>query len=141
MTFYISTLRFNLTFYLPFRRTCVHPRFLVGSCYSIFSFICMLCWSLFVLLYFFFWSLCCLFFFDLWILITPLVSSKKNVKIWRKKQTLLMADSCSWTWWILEGLVWYSYGIYQPQQSLNVQDICCCNQRQYKILTCVPHLF
>ena len=46
-----------------------------GSCYSIFSFICMFCRSLFVLLYFFFWSLCCLFFFDLRILITPLASS------------------------------------------------------------------
>ena len=33
-----------------------------GSCYSIFSFICMLCRSLFVLLCFFFWLLCCLFF-------------------------------------------------------------------------------
>ena len=29
-----------------------------GSCYSIFSFICMFCWSLFALLYFFFWPLC-----------------------------------------------------------------------------------
>ena len=49
-----------------------------GSCYSIFSFMCMFCRSLFVLLYFFFWSLCCLFFFDLWILITPLVSSNSS---------------------------------------------------------------
>ena len=40
-----------------------------GSCYSIFSFMCMFCRSLFVLLYFFFWPLCCLF-FDLRILIT-----------------------------------------------------------------------
>jgi hypothetical protein len=32
-----------------------------GSCYSIFSFMCMFCRSLFVLLYFFFWPLCCLF--------------------------------------------------------------------------------
>ena len=45
-----------------------------GSCYSIFSFICMFCWLLFVLLYFFFWPLCCLFFFDIRILIAPLVS-------------------------------------------------------------------
>jgi hypothetical protein len=36
-----------------------------GSCYSIFSFICMFCRSFFVLLYFFFWPLCCLFFFDI----------------------------------------------------------------------------
>ena len=49
-----------------------------GSCYSIFSFMCMFYRSLFVLLYFFFWPLCCLFFFDLRILITPLVSSKSS---------------------------------------------------------------
>jgi hypothetical protein len=46
-----------------------------GSCYSIFSFICMFCRSLFVLLCFFFWTLCCLLFFDILIMITPLVSS------------------------------------------------------------------
>jgi hypothetical protein len=40
-------------------------QFLVDSCYSIFSFMCMFCISLFVLLYFFFWPLCCLFFFDI----------------------------------------------------------------------------
>ena len=39
-------------------------RLLVGSCYSIFSFICMFCGSWFVLLSFFFWPLCCLSFFD-----------------------------------------------------------------------------
>ena len=33
------------------------PGFQWGSCYSIFSFICMFCRSLFVLLYFFFWPL------------------------------------------------------------------------------------
>ena len=44
------------------------PPVLVGSCYSIFSFICMFCRSLFVLLYFYFWPLCCLSFFDIWIL-------------------------------------------------------------------------
>jgi len=44
-----------------------------GSCYSIFSFMCMFCRSLFVLLYFFVCPMCCLFFFD--IRITPLVSS------------------------------------------------------------------
>jgi hypothetical protein len=38
---------------LPFRSTWVHPRFLMGSFYSIFSFVCMFCRSLFVLLYFF----------------------------------------------------------------------------------------
>ena len=38
---------------LTFQSTCVHPQFLVGSCYSIFSFMCMFCRSLFVLLYFF----------------------------------------------------------------------------------------
>ena len=51
------------------------PDILWGSCYSIFSFICMFCRSLFILLFFFFWPLCCLFFFDIRILITPLVSS------------------------------------------------------------------
>ena len=40
------------------------PDFSGGSCYSIFSFMCMFCRSLFVLLPFFFWTLCCLFFFD-----------------------------------------------------------------------------
>ena len=54
------------------------PGFQWGSCYSIFSFICMFCRSLFVLLYFFFWPLCCLFFFDIWILIAPLVSSNTS---------------------------------------------------------------
>jgi hypothetical protein len=43
------------------------PCFLWGSCYLIFSFMCMFCRSLYVLLSFFFWPLCCLF-FDLWIL-------------------------------------------------------------------------
>ena len=52
----------------------VSPRLLVGSCYSIFSFICMFCRSLFVLLSLFFCPLCCLLFFDLQILIAPLVS-------------------------------------------------------------------
>ena len=54
------------------------PRFQWGSCYSIFSFICMFCRSLFVLLYIFFWPLCCLFFFNIQILITPLVSSNSS---------------------------------------------------------------
>jgi hypothetical protein len=61
------------SFYLE-RTWWVHPRFLVGFVYPIFSFICMFCRSLFVLLYFFFWSLYCLFFFDLRILTTPLIS-------------------------------------------------------------------
>jgi hypothetical protein len=43
-----------------------------GSCYSIFSFICMFCRSVFVLLSFFL-SLCCLFF-------CPLVSSNSSYK-------------------------------------------------------------
>ena len=62
---------------LSFRSTRVH-RFWQGSCYSIFSFICMFFRSLFVLLYFFFWPLCCLFFFYIQILITPLVSSNSS---------------------------------------------------------------
>ena len=48
------------------------PDFQWGSCYSIFSFMCMFCRSLFVILFFFFWPLCCLSFFDLRILITSL---------------------------------------------------------------------
>ena len=58
---------------LPFRSTWVHPRFEWGSCYSVFSFMCMFCKSFFV-----FWPLCCLFFFDLRILITSLVSSNSS---------------------------------------------------------------
>ena len=78
---YIDLLHFSIidkTFTGPFRSTWVQPRFLVGSCYSIFSFICMFCRSLFVLLYFFFWPLCCLSFFDIRILINPLVSSNSS---------------------------------------------------------------
>jgi hypothetical protein len=63
---------------LPFRSTWVQPRFLLGSCYSIFSFMCIFCRSFFVLLYFYFWPLCCLFFFDVQILITPLVSTNSS---------------------------------------------------------------
>jgi len=37
------------------------PVFYWGSCYSTFSFMCMICRSLFVFLFFFFWPLCCLF--------------------------------------------------------------------------------
>ena len=59
----------------PFGPPEFTPGFQWGSCYSTFSFICMLCRSLFVLLFFFFWPLCCLFFFDIQILIAPLVSS------------------------------------------------------------------
>ena len=68
------------------------PGFQWGSCYSIFSFICMFvdrCLS------FFFWPLCCLFFFDIQILITPLVSSNSSYKFvkyracWEKRQLQL----------------------------------------------------
>ena len=54
------------------------PGFKWGSCYSIFSSMCMFYRSLFVLLYFFFLPLCCLFFFDMRILIIPLVSSNTS---------------------------------------------------------------
>ena len=77
---YIDLLHFSIidkTFTGPFRSTWVQPRFLVGSCYSIFSFICMFCRSLFFLMYFFFWPLCCLS-FDIRILINPLVSSNSS---------------------------------------------------------------
>ena len=59
-----------------------------GSCYSIFSLICMFCWSLFVLLYFFFWPLCCLF-FDIRILITPLVFSNLYILHITKSTTVV----------------------------------------------------
>ena len=49
-----------------------------GSCYSIFSFMCMFCRSLFVYLYFVFLSLFCLSFFDLRILINLLISSNSS---------------------------------------------------------------
>ena len=66
------------------------PPVLVGSCYSIFSFICVFCRSLFVLLCLFFRSLCCLFFFDIRFLIAPLVSSnsyKNSFKIqWNNRR-------------------------------------------------------
>ena len=62
----------------PSRPPKFTPGFQWGSCYSIFSFMCMFCRSLFVLLYFFFWPLCCLFFFDIQILIIPLVFSNSS---------------------------------------------------------------
>ena len=62
------------------------PGFQWGSCYSIFSFICMFCRSLFVLLYFFLWSFCCLFFFDIRILIAPLVSSHFSYPIIQRQE-------------------------------------------------------
>ena len=56
------------------------PGFQWGTCYSIFSSMCMFCRSLFVLLSFFFWPLCCLPFYDLPIPITLLVSSTSSCK-------------------------------------------------------------
>ena len=56
-----------------------HMSFYCGSCYSIFSFMCMFCRLLFVILYFYFWPLFCLFFCDIWILITPLVSLNSSL--------------------------------------------------------------
>jgi len=66
---------------LTFPKHLSSPPVLVGSCYSIFSFMCMFCRLLSVLLYFFFWPLFCLFFFDIWILITPLVSSNSSLRM------------------------------------------------------------
>jgi hypothetical protein len=72
---------------LPFRITWVHAGFQWGSCYSIFSFMCMFCRSLFVLLSFFLWSLLFVFlrFMDSDYL--PLVSSSSsctsNKRNWR----------------------------------------------------------
>ena len=76
----MSVLRLFRNF-LTFRNTWVHPRVLVGSCYAIFSVMCMFCRWLFVLLCFFFWPLCCLFFFDIRILITTVVSSSSSSSI------------------------------------------------------------
>jgi hypothetical protein len=69
----------RLTWRVPLEEHLSSPQFLLGSCYSIFSFICMFSRSLFVLLYFFFWPLCCLFFFDIRILIDPLGSSNSSI--------------------------------------------------------------
>ena len=58
----------------------VAPEFIpfqCGSCYSIFSFRCMVCRSLFVSFLFFFWPLCCLSFFNLRILISSNSSYSK----------------------------------------------------------------
>ena len=70
------------------------PGFQWGSCYSIFSFMCMFCRSLFVLLYIFFWPLCCLFFFDIQILITPLVSSNSSYILLIKNVSSILYISC-----------------------------------------------
>ena len=75
------------------------PGFQWGSCYSIFSFICMFCRSLFVLLYFFFWPLYCLYFFDMRILITNLVSSNSsyniNHNVWVFSKLLKRYQDCN----------------------------------------------
>ena len=57
-----------------------------GSCYSIFSFMCIFWRSMFVILSFFFWPLCCHSVLYLRILITPLVSlsSSNTVTLSRK---------------------------------------------------------
>jgi hypothetical protein len=71
----------------------ISPPVFRGSCYSIFSFMCMFCRSLFVFLYVFFWTLCCLFFFDIQIMITPLVflnSSFYYVKVKKKKKPAIV---------------------------------------------------
>ena len=64
------------------------PGFWWGSCFSIFSFMCIFCRSLFVLLSFFFWPLYCLFFFDIRNVITSLVSSNSSY--------ILYFDSANW---------------------------------------------
>jgi hypothetical protein len=93
------------------------PGFWWGSCYSIFSFICMFCWSLFVLLYFFFWPLCCLFFFDIRILIAPLVSSNSSYTLKSKYEY--------WTRyidWLLFNIKWtYLSYINEQQNTMNLK--------------------
>ena len=72
------------------------PGFQWGSCYSIFSFICMFCRSLFVPLYFFFWPLCCLFYFDIRFLIAPLVSSNSSfntISVISQRSALLVEET------------------------------------------------
>ena len=63
---------------VAYLETEITPGFYWGSCYSIFSFICMFCRSLFVLLSPFFWPLCCLFFFNIRILIATLISPNSS---------------------------------------------------------------
>ena len=61
------------------------PGFQWGSCYFIFSFMCMFCRLLFVFsLLFFFRPLCCLFVFDIRILITLFVCSNSS---WHRDKT------------------------------------------------------
>jgi hypothetical protein len=61
-----------------------------GSCYSVFSFMCMFCRSLFFLLYFFLWSFCYLS-FDLRLLITPLFGVFKFFLLPNSK----LVDNCT----------------------------------------------
>ena len=68
------------TFY-PSGAPDLTPEFQWGSCYPIFSFMCMFCRLLFVPVSFLIWPLCFLFFGDIWILITPLVSSNSSYGI------------------------------------------------------------
>jgi hypothetical protein len=67
------------------------PGFQWGSCYSIFSFMCMFCRSLFVLLFIFFWSLCSLHCLDLRIRITPLVLSNSSISCHDHKRKMVHA--------------------------------------------------
>jgi hypothetical protein len=63
---------------LSFQGTCAHPQLLVGSCYSIFNFMCMFCKSLFVLLYFFILAVCSYSIYGFWL--PPLVSSNSSFR-------------------------------------------------------------
>ena len=67
------------------------PSFQWGSCYLIFSIICMFSRSFFVLLCFFFWSLCCLF-FDIRFLIVPLVSSNSSFELQKIVSALIIVE-------------------------------------------------
>ena len=85
---------------LPEHMSSPRDRFLVGFCYSIFSFMCMFCRSLFVLLYFFFWPLCCLFFFDIrilitshWYLQTVLNATFNNISVISWRSVLLVEET------------------------------------------------
>jgi len=111
---HVFVCRFCLCFCLEFyRSTRVHPRVFVGSCYSIFSFMCMFCRPLFVLLYFFFWELCCLFFYALRILITPLVSSNSSyIGFWNCSDHIVF---------IIFFFSFYSYFCYSSKWILTVR--------------------
>ena len=93
---YMDTLKENVLLINSYFGTpAFNPGIQLGSCYSIFSFMCMFCRLLFVLLSFFFWPLCCLSFFDLRVLFTPLVSSNSSLNLTVRYYGCVYVDSSS----------------------------------------------